>query len=390
MLLTPALIGESMDPADFAESTSGQLVPIAEGQFAFVPNRLPPRLDCSLELLVQVHDTSYSLGQMAVVAEYLPNPRLLVVPFLGLEAVLSSRIEGTVSTTTELFASEVGLPEEITEPTREVANYLRAMDQGLALLQELPLCLRLVRKLHATLMEGVRGQEWPGGELRRSQVHVGRPRRPLEEATYVPPPADRLSALLADWERFANEDQTLPALVQCALLHAQFEMIHPFYDGNGRVGRLLLSLFLRSKGYLDRPLLFLSAYFERYRDEYYRRLLAVSQAGDWPGWIRFFLTAVDYQAKASIRTAREIADLRDGIRGQFEGNRVVRDLIDLLFEHPVVTNSLVAEKLDIAFPTATRAIGRLVDVGYLKEITGRARNQRFAAVKLLSAIDRNA
>lgn len=379
-----------MDPADFANSTTGQLVPIPQKQFAFVPNDLPPNLDCSLQLLTQVHDTGHSLGQVAVIAEYVPSPNLLVIPFLGFEAVLSSRIEGTISTTTALFEAGVVSAEEIAAPTLEVVNYLKAMNEGIALLQELPICMRLVRQLHTTLMQGVRGHEWPPGEFRRSQVHVGPGRRPIQEAVYIPPPADHLDHLLSAWERFANDDQTLPALIQCALLHAQFEMIHPFYDGNGRVGRLLLSLFLMSKGYLDRPLLFLSAYFERHRDEYYNRLLAISQIGDWAGWIAFFLTAVEHQAKVAVRAAREIADLRNEVRVQFERNRIVQDLVDLLFEHPVVTNRLVADSLGIAFPTATRAIGRLVDVGYLQEITGHARNQRFAAVKLISAIDRSA
>lgn len=379
-----------MDPADFANTTSGRLVSIPEGQFAFVPNDLPPELDCSMQLLAQVHDTSHSLGQVAVIAEYLPSPNLLVIPFLGFEAVLSSRIEGTISTTTALFEAGVVSAGEIAAPTMEVANYLKAMTEGIALLQELPISMRLVRQLHTTLMRGVRGHQWPPGEFRRSQVHVGLERRPIQEAIYIPPPADYLGDLLTAWERFANNDQTLPALIQCALLHAQFEMIHPFYDGNGRVGRLLLSLFLTSKGYLDRPLLFLSAYFERHREEYYSRLLAISQTGDWIGWVAFFLTAVDHQAKAAVRTAREIADLRDEIRGQFERDRIVKELVDLLFEHPVVTNRLVADSLGIAFPTATRAIGRLVHAGYLQEITGHARNQRFAAVKLIGAIDSSA
>lgn len=379
-----------MNPAEFANSPAGTLVPILDGQVAFVPNDLPPQLDCSLELLTRVHDTGHSLGQVAGIAEYIPNPKLLIVPFLGLEAVLSSRIEGTVSTTTDLFAAEVALPEEVSEPTREVANYLKATDQGIALLQELPICVRLVRQLHGTLMQGVRGRDWPPGEFRRSQVHLGRPRRPIQEATYVPPPAERLLDLMAAWERFANDDHSLPALVQCALLHAQFEMIHPFYDGNGRVGRLILSLFLMSKGFLDRPLLFLSAYFERNRDEYYRRLLAVSKEGDWGSWIDFFLAAVDTQAGAAVRAAREIAGVRNEIMAQFATKRNVLQLIDLLFEHPVVTNNLVAERLHVSFPAASRAIRGLVEAGYLEEITGRLRDQRFAAVKLISAIDRSA
>ena len=247
---------------------------------AFVPDPLPPELPWTGSLVRSLSDADRALGVLAGEGGRLPNPHLLIRPFVRREAALSSRIEGTQATLGELLAAEAGaVVARSPEDLRDVANYVAALEYGVSRLASLPLSLRLVRELHVRLMEGVRGGQATPGEFRRSQNWIGPAGCTLATAGYVPPPPEELGACLAAWERFLH-DRSLPPLAQIALLHVQFEAIHPFVDGNGRIGRLLITLFLLVRELLPAPLLYLSAFLEATRAEYYARLLAVTRASD--------------------------------------------------------------------------------------------------------------
>jgi Fic family protein len=321
----------------------------------------------------------------------MPNPHLLVAPYVRREAVLSSRIEGTQASLGDLFFFEAALAEPPRMPdVREVYNYVRALEYGLARLKELSLSLCLVREIHARLMEGVRGAHATPGEFRRSQNWIGPPGCTLNGATFVPPPVHEMEEAMGVWEKYLYSEPLEPPLVQCALMHDQFEAIHPFVDGNGRVGRLLITFFLCERGHLPQPLLYLSAFFERYRDEYYRRLLAVSQEGDWPGWIAFFLRGVGEQASDAVQTAQRILDLHSAYRQRIQGRRSpgpTLSILDDLFMNPYVTVTGARKKHGVNFHTAQAAIDLLLEAGILREVTGRKRNRIYCAEELLRMIE---
>ena len=259
-------------------SPSGHLVPTIEGQRAFVPAPLPRHIEPSVQLMRSLEEAVSAVASLAGVGETIQNPYLLIRPFVRREAVLSSRIEGTQASIYDLFRYEASSGRRPNGDVQEVANYVEALEKGLELLEGLPISLRLINQLHEVLMRGVRGGESRPGELRDEQVWIGT-RTPSREARYIPPPADQLRDLLLDWELFVNEPGSLPALFQCAMMHYQFEAIHPYRDGNGRIGRLLIPLFLYERDVLPKPLLYLSAYFERDRNVYYDQLLNVSVTG---------------------------------------------------------------------------------------------------------------
>src|SRR5437764_6784489 len=267
----------------------GRLVPTEGRQYAFEPSPAPRSIRLSVDTVYLLDGASRAVSTLAGVGETLPNPHLLIQPFVRREAVLSSRIEGTQASISDVFRFEATGSSQGAGDVVEVFNYVAALELGLELLDALPICTRLTNRVHGRLLQGVRGQETRPGELRDTQVWIGAPGTPIEQARFVPPPPGSVPDLLADLERFGNEDVIIPPLVHCAMAHYQFEAIHPYVDGNGRVGRLLITLFLRTRGILPTPLLYLSAYFERNRQEYYDRLRAVSTAGDWETWIRFFL-----------------------------------------------------------------------------------------------------
>jgi Fic family protein len=273
---------------------------------------------------------------------------------------------------------------------REVHNYVRALEYGLARLEELPLSLRLIREIHAQLMQGVRGEQSTPGQFRRSQNWIGPPGCTLEEATFVPPPVSEMKKSLQALERFLHTPSDLPPLARLGLVHYQFEAIHPFLDGNGRMGRLLLSLLLCSEALLPQPLLYLSAYFEGHRQTYYDLLLDVSQQGAWEPWLAFFLRGVAVQAGDAAARGRQLQDLRERYRQQFQEERSAGRLlqvVDLLFARPVLTMPQIAESLGVNYATATRYIRRLEEAGLLCEITGQARNRIYRADKVLAAIE---
>jgi Fic family protein len=317
------------------------------------------------------------------------NPYLIARPLLRREALLSSRMEGTKTTAAKLVTLEAQ-QGDTDSATQEVANCVTAMNHGLTLLESMPLCLRLIRELHEKLLTGVRGAEETPGEFRRIQNFIGHAE--LRSARFVPPPPGELEQLLADLERFLNEpDETAstPLLVRLALSHYQFETIHPFRDGNGRVGRLLIPLALQAHERLNSPVLYLSSFFEQHRRQYVDLMLAVSQRGDFESWIQFFLEAVRSSALDSVEQSNRLLEMRDryhALLHQARSSALTLKLVDQLFELPMVTAASVAKQLDVSPSTAIKHIGSLVAAKILVEITGRRRDRRYFAPELMSIL----
>jgi Fic family protein len=302
--------------------------------------------------------------------------------------VLSSRIEGARAGLSDVLLDEVeARPEHEPADVREVRNYVAALEYGIARLRELPLSLRLVRAIHARLMEGVRGEHGTPGEFRRTQNWIGPPGSNPVTAPYVPPPAPEMAKLLDNWERFLHERQTMPDLVQCAVMHEQFEAIHPFIDGNGRVGRLLVVLFLKERERLSEPLLYLSAYIERRRQEYYDLLQRVRTHGDWEAWIHFFLVGVTETATAAVRQAGQLMDLREAFRAHLSQRPKALALVDHLFINPYVTVARAAQLLEVSNETARQAVQVLEESEIVTEVTGRRWGRLYLSAPILNAIE---
>ena len=344
-----------------ANSPCGSLVPISGGNRAFVPDRLPYEIELSPQLIYRLDEASRAVATLAGVGETVPNPYLLIRPFVRREAVLSSRIEGTQASLSDLFLFEASAVRRPKGDVAEVANYVKALEHGLGRLEQLPICMRLANEMHEVLLAGVRGAGAYTGRLRQQQVWIGPPGSPLAEATYVPPPAGLVRDLLQDWEEFVNLDSVLPPLIQCALMHYQFEAIHPYVDGNGRLGRLLIVLFLCEKKVLTQPLLYLSAFFERDRGAYYDHLFRVSATGDWQTWTGYFLDGVSEQAQDALHRARRLRALHDSMKNILQSNRETASalkLLDTLFEAPYMTAPNAARMLEISPAGARRILDR--------------------------------
>jgi Fic family protein len=334
-------------------------------------------------------DADRRIGQLAGESRGLPNPHLLMRPFVKREAVLSSRIEGTQATLGELLAADAGaIVDRSPEDLREVANYAVALDHGLKRLKSLPLSLRLVKEIHAKLMAGVRGGVATPGEFRRTQNWIGSAGCTLNNASYVPPPPDELMGCLSAWEKFLHQ-QDLPPLVQAGMLHYQFEAIHPFLDGNGRIGRLLITLFLVERGVLPTPLLYLSGFFEATRQEYYERLSAVTAKAAWGDWLQYFLNGVARMSEDAISRAERINALMAKWRQKAasSASRTPLQLVDLLAENPFWTINTAAERLAVAFTTAQRAVDKLKSLGILKQTTDSQRGRVFCATAIMDILD---
>ena len=377
-----------MDPQRFRSEKAGRIVRTPEGYDAFVPAPLPPELAYGHNLVLALSRADAALSELSIAGEQLPNPHLLIAPYLRQEAVLSSRIEGTRTTLSELLLDEIAAAPTERDPNdlREVRNYVEAMEHGLARLKELPLSLRLVRELHERLMQGVRGAHMTPGEFRRSQNWIGPPGSTLATATYVPPPVDEMNRALADWELFLHDRTSLPDLVQCALMHEQFEAIHPFLDGNGRVGRLLITVFLSERGRLTQPLLYLSAYIEAHRSDYYDALLRVRTDGDWESWLLFFLTGVRETAVRAAAQAREITRLREAYRQKVQTQTRALALVDEVLRAPYITVADAQRLLDVSNPTARTAVLALVKAGLLEEAGDRKWRRLYVARPVLEAL----
>ena len=364
------------------KTRAGRAIRQPEGYSAFIPASLPPdpplRFDSQLATILAAAGTA--LGRLDGVSATLPNPELFVAMYVRREAVLSSQIEGTQSTLDDVLTFEIDsdrskLPGDI----EEVVNYVNAMNYGLARLETLPLSLRLLREIHGRLLAGGRGSEKSPGEFRRSQNWIGGGRR-LGDATFIPPPPHEMNVALGNLERFLHDPGGLDPLIVCALAHAQFETVHPFLDGNGRVGRLLITFLLCHAKVLRRPVLYLSHYLKAHRGTYYDRLMAIRYDGDWEGWLGFFLTGVATVSREAEQTARRIVELREQLRqAALSADMSVNalKLFDHLFEQPIINVKAAQELLKVSFPAANGMIGDLQKVGILTEITGGRRNRMF-------------
>ncbi|MCK4547868.1 MAG: Fic family protein [Candidatus Eisenbacteria sp.] len=364
---------------------SGRYVRQAHGYSAFLPAPLPPSppIDMDDEMLEMISRADRALGRLDGSILTLPDPDLFVLMYVRKEAVLSSQIEGTQSSLTDLLEAEA----KILSPRRpadvgEVINYVGAMNYGLERLKDLPVSMRLVREIHEKLLAGVRGKDRQPGEFRRSQNWIGPGDCTLAEASFVPPPPAEVPQALSDLEKFVYAEDPMPPLVKIGLVHTQFETIHPFLDGNGRVGRLLITFLLCERGILSKPVLYISHYFKRYRDRYYALLQGIRDTGDWESWLKFFLTAVAEVSREASDTARRIVDLRERDRlavtesfGRAAGNG--HKVIERLYSRPLVSVTEIAEITGVSFPAASRLTSRFVQQGILSEVTGRTRNRRF-------------
>lgn len=376
-----------MNPADFQAPFAGRIVQAAGGYAAFVPAPLPPDLTYPPELVLALSRADSALSELSGLGRQLPNPNLLIAPYVRREAVLSSRIEGTRTSLSELLLDEAEPNRSSDADLREVQNYVEALEHGLERLRELPLSLRLVRELHERLMRGVRGDQATPGEFRRSQNWIGPAGSTPATAPYVPPPPDAMMDCLSDWELFLHDRTRFPELIQCALLHEQFEAIHPFLDGNGRVGRLLITLFLVERGRLSQPILYLSDFIEARRQEYYDSLQRVRTLGDWSTWLMFFLTGVEQTARSAVRQAGRLMDLRGTYRQRLSKRPNALRLLDALFVNPYLTAARAAKVLDVSDPTARQAMAYLQEAGVLSEMTGRSWGRIYVARPILEVIE---
>ncbi len=356
---------------------------------AFLPAPLPPALDWTPQLIRALSEADRLIGRLAGEGSRLPNPHVLIRPFVRREAVLSSKIEGTQATLGELLATEAGaIVDRSPEDLREVGNYVVALEHGISRLKTLPLCVRLVRELHEKLMTGVTGHQATPGRFRTIQNWIGTPGSSIANASFVPPPPGEVEPCLAAWETFLHESD-LPPLVTIALAHYQFEAIHPFLDGNGRVGRLLITLFLIERQILPAPLLYLSAFFEASRRDYYGGLRGVSERGAWNDWVEYFLLGVARMSEDALNRAVRINELLAQWQKRVSGDSTNTPLrmVEILGANPFITAKGAAEKLGIAFTTAQRAIQRLQRIGILKLVGDAKRDRVFCARTLLDILE---
>jgi Fic family protein len=355
---------------------------------AYFPAKIPRRLDLPAATVAILAETESALGQLAAVGRLVPSPDLLIRPYLLREAVSSTRIEGTQATIGEVLDSDATGTDPSAD-VEEVVNYVAAMHDGLRGLERLPLSTRLLCEMHRLLMAGVRGRELAPGELRTTQNWIGPGGSTIESAPFVPPPPAELPELLSDWERFAHEEPEMPLLVQNALLHAQFETIHPFLDGNGRLGRLVLVFFLVARGRLPAPLLYLSAYLDENRDAYYASLQAIREEGNAIPWVDLCLKSIHTQSTDAVQRAERIVALRERYREAASalGTANAFDLVNLICENPVLTTRSIENRLAVSRPTALRLLRRMEEQGVLTEAEEGARGQRrYVARELLDAV----
>ncbi|HJS93756.1 MAG TPA: Fic/DOC family N-terminal domain-containing protein [Solirubrobacteraceae bacterium] len=356
---------------------------------AFRPEPLPRKLTFESETVLALSMADAALGRLAGAGRQIHDPNMFIRPYVTREALASSRIEGTQASLSDVFEADAGEEAAATADVREVWNYRSAMEAGLQRMPDLPLVGRLVRDIHSVLMYGVRGEEKRPGEFRDRPVWIGSPTDSPENAVFVPPLPREMQKAWKDWEAFSNSNVRLPTLVQCALLHYQFETIHPFLDGNGRVGRLLIVFFLIHRGALPAPLLYLSSYLEEHRREYYERLQAVRERGEVQEWLQFFLTAVAVQSEDAIARAEHLHDLRETYRAALAGSRSrAVEVVDLLFGNPVVSSRRVSQNLGLTTQGALNLIHQLEERGWLERMraTGRGGLNFWIAPQIFSAV----
>lgn len=380
-----------MNPEDFKDSKTGKLVPTISGA-AFLPNPLPPRLLDLAPMVPLLSRAERALGELSGIGRALPNPYLLIRPFMRREAIASSRIEGTVTTLSQLLLFEAD--EETNRgpgDAREVLNYVRALEHSLGRLDKLPISARLIREAHKILLTKVqtdRGAQIIPGEFRKEQNWVGA--KLIENARYVPPPPQEVSQAMSDLEKYINnKDDEIPTLIQLALIHYQFEAIHPFPDGNGRVGRLLIPLILCARKEISQPLLYLSSYFEKNYDEYIDHMLTISKMGLWESWIEFFLRGVEETCNDAMTRAKSLQNLQKNYYEKIQRARsssLLGRLVDLLFEHPAITIPYAAQRLNISYNATKNNFARLMEAKILELAVGDHRPMVFVANGIVKVV----
>ncbi len=366
------------------QTRSGEFAVQPGGHQAFIPKPLPPMpaLEIDTEMQALLSRADRALGRLDGSIRTLPNPDLFIFMYVRKEAVLSSQIEGTQSSLNDILEVEAEIfDNQRPRDVDEVLNYVRAMNYGLERLAELPLSNRLIREIHNVLLSGVRGGNAQPGELRKIQNWIGPQGCTLKEATFVPPPPQQLEEILGQFEKFLH-DESLPALLQIGMAHAQFETIHPFLDGNGRIGRLLIAFILYQREILETPVLYISHYFKKYRQQYYEQLQSVRENGNWETWLKFFLQGIYEVSQEATETSRKIVDLREAHRkliaehfGRVAGNGM--QVLETLYQRPFIKVQDIKEQINVTFPAANQLMNKFVDHGLLTEVTGQARNRQF-------------
>lgn len=378
---------EPLNRDDFQAPNAGTVVEMAGGCLAFVPAPLPPDLVYDPDLVLALSRADAALGELSGLVRWMPDSRLLIAPAVKREAVRSSRLDGIDVSLSDFLLAEVEDERSADTGLTEVRQSVEALEYGIERIRDLPLSLPLACELHERLTRGVRGGPAIPGELRRWQTWTGPPGSTLKTAPYVPPPPDRLTEILSNWDLFLRERGRFPDLIQCALMHEQFEAIHPFLHGNGNVGRLLIPLFLIERGRLSQPVLSLSTFFEPRRQDYDESLRRVRTDGDWAGWLRFFLAGVEETAREAVSQAERIMDLRESLRRRLRQKPNAEALLDELFANPFVTISRAARLLNVSYPTARQTVAYLQREGLLEEITGRAWGRLYLARPIMEVIE---
>lgn len=374
------------------DNRAGVFVMQPSGFKSFLPHDLPPEppVEFDGEMLALLSEADRKLGRLDGVTQILPNPEMFVAMYVKKEAVLSSQIEGTQASLTDVL--EVNAKDDKREDIGEVVNYVAAMNYGLKRLKGFPLCLRLIREIHEVLLSDGRGSNRNPGEFRRTQNWIGPAGCTLANARFVPPIIPDMEKALGNLENFFYAEDNIPALIKIALIHSQFESIHPFLDGNGRMGRLLITFWFCQQDILSQPLLYLSYYFKKNRLEYYDRLMAVREKGDWEGWIKFFLKGVAVTADEATTAAKEIIKLKSACENKIvsRGWSVVYNiLLDYLFEFPIVSINDAVEKLQVSYPTAAKVIDNFCSLDVLQDITpDQKRNKKYAFASYMEILNR--
>ncbi len=360
------------------------------GYKAFIPKNQPPKpaIEIGEDVRKLLVSTEQKLAELNGIGFSLPNPDLFIMMAIRKEALLSSQIEGTQATMTDVLTYETWEEVDNLDDVQEVVNYIKALHHGITRIDQLPLCIRVIKECHEILLNSVRGHEKTPGEFRKSQNWIG---QSLKNAIFIPPPESEVPELVGNLEKFINQEDHIPILIKCALIHYQFETIHPFLDGNGRIGRLLIDLFIHWKELLDKPLIYTSLFFKENRQEYFDRLMMVRKNGNFEQWVEFFLTGMHWSAKHAIEKIKQILLLQDNLRQKIvkEKKASVRSiqLLDILFVSPLTTINDIAEKLDISFQAASEQIRFFLALGILEEITGQKRSRRFAFAPYLRIVE---
>jgi Fic family protein len=359
---------------------------------AFIPSDLPPTpvINIDPEMQKLLEDATMLLSRLDGIAYTLPNSEIFIAMYVKKEALLSSQIEGTQASLEDIFEFERGAKPENINDVNEVVNYIKALNYGITRLAEIPMCLKLIKELHTILLQKTRGAEKTPGEFKKSQNWIGAAGCNLNTAAFVPPPPKEAETAMGHLEKYMHKKSRLPVLIDCALIHYQFETIHPFLDGNGRLGRLLITFYLYWKDILKKPLLYMSYYLKKNRLEYYDRLTLVRKNNDYEQWIKFFLQGIIEISKAAIENTRKILDLKEQHQKIILKHKVPTItkimLLNKLFNTPIISVNEIQKEFKISHQSASKLISNFEQLGILKEITGKKRDRKFAYYKYLEIL----